>query len=351
MLGFSAMHARLLRLAVLSGVAGSGALAACGARTGLLVPSAVLDGGGEGADVVDGGLLSPDAPLPPIDATVPVVPNEPNDCVDAGSTLIYLVTSQNTLYSFYPPAAEFVRIGTIACPTPAPEWQPFSMAVDRAGRAYVLFSDQNAAQEPGQLFRVSTANADCSKLAYVGGQDGFGTFGMGFVGNADGVTETLYVALNIPSGSSAAPQLGVLDVTNFQISMVANISPTNIVNGELTGTGDGRLFAFYAADCTGTPPAPPVCSSSAIAQLDPLSGRALGNDPLTALPQTAETPSGISGWAFAFWGNDFYLFTTDPGTAGSIVTRFSPSDGSQVRVATVPELVVGAGVSTCAPQQ
>jgi hypothetical protein len=273
--------------------------------------------------------------------------------VDAGSTLIYLVTSQNTLYSFYPPAATFARIGTISCPTPGLEWQPFSMAVDRQGRAYVLFSymGEQLPPPPGELFRVSTANADCSKLAYVGGQDGFGTFGMGFVGNADGVTETLYVALNIPLGSSAAPQLGVLDVTNFQISMVANISPTNILNTELTGTGDGRLFAFYGADCTGTPPAQRVCSSSAIAQLDPLSGKALGNDPLAALPQTAETPNGISGWAFAFWGNDFYLFTTDPGTAGSIVTRFSPTDGSQTRVATLPELIVGAGVSTCAPQE
>jgi hypothetical protein len=304
-----------------------------------------MDGGGEGADVVDGGFPSPDAPLPPIDAAVPIVPN---DCVDAGSTLIYLVTSENTLYSFYPPAAEFVRIGTIACPTPAPAWQPFSMAVDREGTAYVLFSDMDPMpRPPGRLFRVSTANADCSALPYVGGQDGFSTFGMGFVGNADGGAETLYIALSTPEGSTAAPKLGVLDVSNFQISMVADISPANIVGAELTGTGDGRLFAFYATDCA--PGDALVCSSSAIAQLDPMSGKALGNDNLSALPQTA--PNGMGGWAFAFWGNDFYLFTTDPGTAGSIVTRFSPSDGSQARVATLPELIVGAGVSTCAPQQ
>jgi hypothetical protein len=346
------MNPRLLRLAVIGSLVGSGSLAACGARTGLLVPGTgsdggspgfASDGGGEGADVVDAGSLSPDAPIPTIDAAAHVAPS---DCVDAGSTLIYLVTSQNTLLSFYPPAAAFTRIGTISCPSPPGGTGPFSMAVDREGTAYVLFADSNGPDEtPGQLFRVSTANAACAKLPYVGGQDGFDAFGMGFVGNADGVTETLWVALDTPPTPSAAPKLGVLDVANFQISMVENVSPTDIHNAELTGTGDGRLFAFYAADCTGSST---NCSTSAIAQLDPLSGKALGNDTLTALPQTL---SGNGGWAFAFWGDDFYLFTTDPETAGSIVTRFSPTDGSQTRVATLPELIVGAGVSTCAPQQ
>jgi hypothetical protein len=129
--------------------------------------------------------------------------------------------------------------------------------------------------------------------------------------------------------------------------MLANITPTNIVNAELTGTGDGRLFAFYAQG-----------ASSAIAQLDPSTGRAVGNDNLSALPQ--KLPAGVmgmhtSGWAFAFWGNDFYLFTTDltdlTPTGGSVVTRFNPADGSQATVTRLPELIVGAGVSTCAPQQ
>jgi hypothetical protein len=330
------MNARLFRLALLvGGVVGPGALAACGARTGLLVPLPLADGGIVGTDADDAGSFSPDAPIPPIDATPGVVPN---DCPDAGDTLIYLVTSRSSLYSFYPPTAQFARIGALSCPTPPPSgsgWQPFSMAVDRQGTAYVLFSDGGAG---GQLFRVSTATAACASLPYVGGQDGFDTFGMGFVGNTDGGAETLYVALNTEQ-TDAAPKLAVLDVANFQLSMVETITPADIASAELTGTGDGRLFAFYE-----------LGASSAIAQLDPSTGRALGNDDLTALPQML--PSGTSGWAFAFWGNDFYLFTTDPaGTGGSIITRFDPADGSQTMVATLPELIVGAGVSTCAPQQ
>jgi hypothetical protein len=324
---------------------GCGALASCGARTGLLVPTsiAVDDGGGSGsgdaesvADATDDSpIVSPDAPVPLIDASPGIMPN---NCPDAGSTLIYIVTSGNGLYSFYPPSSQFHRIGRLSCSTPTPAWAPFSMAVDRQGRAYVLFTDGNPTTPLGQLFRVSTANASCASIpAYAAGQDGFETFGMGFVGNADGVTERLFVALNT-NGTTAPPQLGVLDVTTFRLGMVKNITPTSIASAELTGTGDGRLFGFYSQG-----------ASSAIAQLDPTTGTALANDNLTALPQTL---NGNGGWAFAFWGSDFYLFTTDPaGNGGSIATRFNPADRSQTQVAALSELIVGAGVSTCAPQE
>jgi len=310
----------------------------------LRVLGVVADGGE--LENLDGGALdspvpadspgpSPDAPIPTIDAAPGIVPN---DCPDAGDTLIYLVTSGNSLLSFYPPTSQFTRIGQLNCPAPDPTWQPFSMAVDRQGRAYVLFS--NGDQTMGQLFRVSTANAACSRIpAYAGGQDGFQTFGMGFVGNPDGGAETLFVALNTET-TDAAPRLAALDVTDFRLRMAVNISPPTIASAELTGTGDGRLFAFYEQG-----------ASSAIAQLDPSTGRALANDNLTALPQM-ENGVMVSGWAFAFWGSDFYLFTTNPAlTGGSIVTRFDPSDGSQTTVAELSELIVGAGVSTCAPQE
>ena len=55
------------------------------------------------------------------------------------------------------------------------------------------------------------------------------------------------------------------------------------------------------------------------------------------------------GWAFAFWGGDFYMFHAPNGN--SIVTRYRPSDDSLTQVATLPSIIVGAGVSTCAPQQ
>jgi hypothetical protein len=56
-----------------------------------------------------------------------------------------------------------------------------------------------------------------------------------------------------------------------------------------------------------------------------------------------------SGWAFAFWGGNFYTFTAPGGS--TVVTRFDPNDGSIVQVAQTSDVIVGAGVSTCAPQQ
>jgi hypothetical protein len=55
-----------------------------------------------------------------------------------------------------------------------------------------------------------------------------------------------------------------------------------------------------------------------------------------------------SGWAFAFWGGDFWVFTAPAGD--SRITRFRPSDGSVTTVVdSLGAIIVGAGVSTCAP--
>jgi hypothetical protein len=131
-----------------------GMVAACGSRTGLLIPPPEHDATAPdvAADVPEGEpdvFEEPDAALeagsdaaeedapPMIEETVDI-------CPDAGSTLVYLMTSQNVLVSFYPPTATFTTIGTIICPDPGTD-TPFSMAVDRAGIAYVVF-------ESGSLF-------------------------------------------------------------------------------------------------------------------------------------------------------------------------------------------------------
>jgi hypothetical protein len=49
---------------------------------------------------------------------------------------------------------------------------------------------------------------------------------------------------------------------------------------------------------------------------------------------------------------DFYTFTAPQGrSTSSVVTRYRPSDGTIVQVASTPGLtIMGAGVSTCAPE-
>jgi hypothetical protein len=318
------------------------AFAACGARTGLLTPTEAGAPADAGADVADVTVDVPEEPDAAVEADAAQEPEEdvapfpdgPNNCPDAGSTLVYLITQQNVLMSFYPPTTAFTSIGTINCPDPG-GGTPFSMAVSRSGVAYVVFTS-------GNLFRVSTLTAACVATPFVSGATAFPPqFGMGF--SADGRDagtdggETLYVAGD-PGWSTMMPgpaSLASIDTTSYALHVVGPFLPT-ILEPELTGTGAGNLYGFWAPDTT---------SDTSIVQIDKPSAQVT---PVVTLPGV--TFGG--GWAFSFWGGDFYVFTA-PGGMGSssIVTRYRPSDGSITQVATAPGVtIVGAGVSTCAPQ-
>lgn len=320
-----------LVLALPVAAAALGALASCGARTGLLSPDE--EQAVDGAAPFDGSRFrdatrfvdvyeSPEADtgldvIPPIDVIVPTDAFR-SQCVDAAATLIYVITEQYDLYSFDPSSLAFTNIGAIACPS-APGATPFSMAVDERGIAYIVFND-------GNLYRVSTATAACEATAFTPGQNGFTTFGMGFSADTTDTGETLFVA------SDGNSELGSIDVTSFTLTPVGGFNP--VINmAELTGTGAGQLFGFYSTDP----------GDSAIAQIDKATAAVTNVTPLPGVAQG-------SGWAFAFYGGDFYLFTA-PSAPGSTVTRFRPSDNSITVLTTLPETIVGAGVSTCAPAQ
>jgi hypothetical protein len=246
-----------------------------------------------------------------------------SDCSEE-SKLVYVVSRENDLYSFAPAEGRFTRIGPLACPSTS---NPFSMAVDRAGTAWVLYAD-------GLLFKVSTKDASCATTTYVTGQAGFQLLGMGFAADAPGSTrETLYVS------DIGGKGLGKLDPVTLTLTPIGGYDgPLAGRSAELTGTGDGRLYGFFT-----TAPAQVAQitkGSGAIASAAPMQGVTTGTD-----------------WAFSFWGGDFYLYTAQIQTGGlpmdavgSDVTRYRPSDGSVVVVQKgIGFRIVGAGVSTCAP--
>lgn len=306
---------------------------ACGSRTGLwgtddddfeLLPDGGVrvDASADTSVVLDASV--PEV-LPPIDAQPPRDANRV-DCPDAEATLIYVVTSENELYSFFPTDGSFKFISNIACPAP-PGDTPFSMAVDRKGVAYVQFTDK-------RLYRVSTATGACIGTSFQPDQQGFGQFGMGYATNDVGPTEFLFVAGTRDNNQVTSPGLARVDPTTFALTKVGNFVP-DIARAELTGTGDGRLFAFYTKGVNNGPP-------SFIGEINTTTARVVAETPFPTVDQG-------NGWAFAFWGGDFYMFTAPGG--GSDVTRYRPSDNSVSVVATLPTRIVGAGVSTCAPAQ
>ncbi|MBK6512676.1 MAG: hypothetical protein IPG04_00815 [Polyangiaceae bacterium] len=237
-----------------------------------------------------------------------------DDCSEA-SKLIYIIGQGNQLYSFAPQTLTVTPIGVVSCPSGGAT--PFSMAVDRSGTAWVIFSD-------GHLFTVDVATAACAATSYQPNQQGLSTFGMGFVATTPGSdVEELFVADYFGSGIAA------LDTSTLTLGPLRDYDQL-YTGAELTGTGDARLFGFFQGF--------PII----ISEIDKSSGAILSQAP-------QPTINIGSGWAFAFWGGDFWLFT-NPSGVGSQIDRYRPSDGTTTTVFTgIGDNIVGAGVSTCAP--
>ena len=287
-------------------------VAACGARTGLLAPEpsdAAADAKHDAHDAAAEDAIEEDV----ADVVFPDVPII-SDCPDAGATLVYVLGSQNELYSFFPPTLTFKSIGTIACPGPS---SPNSMAVTRSGIAFTNFLD-------GHLFEISTANAACKATTYQPNQKGWTTYGMGYAGIADG-GETLFVAGNTNGGQSLG--LGMIDTTAFTLGVVGQFNP-HLPNCELSGTGGGQLFGFC-----------PQGTGSLLVEIDPANANVISTHTLNA-------GTNATSFAFAFWGGDFWIFT---GNGNSTVTEYDPVTKKESNVTTAPIEIVGAGVSTCAP--
>jgi len=308
------MRARsLLSLWVLAGAVGCGTT---GAGTG----NPFADAGNVSHDATpDTGarkLASDSGTLPTGDATAPSGDaSVPSDCAD-GTDLVYVVSSSdNSLYSFYPPTLAFTKVGVLACDSMT---SPFAMSVARDGYAWVNYDD-------GQVFRVSLKDATCSATGFTPGQHGFTTFGMGFSANATGSSaETLFVCWT--------QGLAQIDTTSLVLTPVGTMPGLDITSGcDLTGNGAGALFSFITQPTQWT-----------LAQLDKVT-----SGPMWQRSLTPPIPAG-GAWGTSFWGGDLYLYTAP--TGNSIVWRYRPSDQTTVQlVSDVGFTIVGAGESTCVP--
>ena len=238
------------------------------------------------------------------EASAVTLPADAKECTQE-TKQIYVVATDKTLYRFYPDTLVFTRIGVLGCPTTA---GTFSMAIDRRGTAWVEYTD-------GRLYAVNTTNATCTPTAFVPGQTGFTTFGMGYAKNGDTANgETLYVA-----GSG----LAALDTKTFQLDFLGSLT---FGRTELTGL-DTSLYAFSVG-------------SGVVAGLNKTTGS-------TETTYRTSATDADNAFAFAQWGGDFWLFT---GSDHTTVTRYSPiTDVSTVMVPDTGMLIVGAGSSTCAP--
>jgi hypothetical protein len=242
---------------------------------------------------------------------------------------VYLVDSNYQFIKFEPETMTFTPLGALSCPSGLGA-TPNSMAVDRNGIAWVNYSD-------GQVYHVDVVTLACTASGYPAGQQGFTTFGMGFVSDSAGSTdETLYVT-DTSAGGGGASRVATIDTDTLALTPIGNIS----VQPEFTGTGLGELWAF-APPGQGT-------STGVVQQLDKSNASTLQNFPLS-LPQPDPFALGTA-WAFAAWGGFFYVFYQGP-VATTDVYIFDPNSGTANKNRNLANLrIVGAGVSTCAPTE
>ena len=243
-----------------------------------------------------------------------------------GTQYVYLLDLAGVLHRFDPPTLTLSKVGALDCPAP-PNVSPFSMAVDRNGHAWVVYGD-------GSLYQVDTSNAVCKPTAFVPNQAGFLTFGMGFSTQGPGSTiDTLFVTHDSLDASVALKGLATIDTNTLVLTPIAEYDALSGREGELTGTGDGRLFGIFE----GMP--------FVVAEIEKGSAKILSQAPQAPI----QFPPRAANIAFAFWGGDFYVFAglalyTD-------VYRYRPSTGTTTLERSYSQLIIGAGVSTCAPTE
>ncbi|MFZ6184120.1 hypothetical protein [Nannocystis pusilla] len=258
--------------------------------------------------------------------------NEPEagcPCAE-GTELVYVLSDVGSLWSFDPKSGAFAFIADIHC---GGMTETYSMGVSRKGRAWIQYWN-------GDLYTVDLNDAsdpvECKDPGFVPDNPMFPQFGMAFVANSlNDPCDKLYAHSGI-SPDLQGPDVGALGVIDPQTLKLSTIAGIDYAWGELTGTGTGRLFAFQGS------------SPALLTEYDKATGDIIDVLPLPGLQSE-------SAFAFAWWGGDFYLFTS----TGDFVTNsevwhldFDNSDDSDQALTLLtqaPIRIVGAGVSTCAP--
>lgn len=245
-------------------------------------------------------------------------------CTQAGQ-FIYTVDGDGRFSRFDPRTLSYLDIGPLNCPTTG---TPFSMNVDQNAIAWVIFSDR-------RLYRVDTADGSCTATSYQPDQSGFGTYGMGSTFDSSTGVDTLF--LSTLRNADGRSWLGSLAFPSLTVTPLGPISEGNV---ELTGTGDGQLWAFAPPNGGAVP---------TLARVDPRNGQSLERYELRSI-------NSLGGWAIKFFGGAFFVFI---GSDVWKVERSSLDPANQPQPLSMPTRVlvspgrdiVGAGVSTCAPIQ
>lgn len=241
----------------------------------------------------------------------------------AASQLLYVMSTATgpnnevDIYSFDPPSKVFTKVATTDCNAVG---QANSMAIDRNLVAYLNFI--------GGIYKFDLTKKTGCQNSGISLPSGFTQVGMGYSSDAPGSSaETLYI-----DGIGGGGLAKIVNNAVVPIGKFANDPNISGQSAELTGTGDAKLFGYFTTS-----------PNVRVAGLDKTNANVLSDDVLSGFPPPAD-------WAFSFWGGDFYLYSSN-GFSNSKVVHYTPSTKA-VDLSYVPDvgfIIIGAGVSTCAP--
>ncbi len=253
-----------------------------------------------------------------------------------GSQWIYTLDQVGLLSTFDPRTLSFTDLGFLNCPVTDPLATPFSMAVDQSAIAWVEYVDTSLTGPLSgnqALFRVDPATLQCTATSFQPDPN-LDDFGMGFVFDPATGIDTLYVSGMTNAAFNSTNPLdkpSTLATISFPSLALTPVGPIALGAPELTGTGDGQLWGF-------APARESTRQADTVAQLDPATGNALVTYTYGSL--------GTGGYAVKFWGGSLWIFV------GSTVWQVDRTNGSlSEAIANTGRVIVGAGVSTCAPLQ
>jgi len=247
-------------------------------------------------------------------------PDGNNGCAHGAESVYTVDYSYNHIYMFDAPTKTFSDLGGLFCPT-ASSALPFSMGVDRSAIAWVLYTS-------GELFKVDLNNhLACTKTTWASPM-GLMQFGMGFsTDTPGGMTDSLFISGNTLSAPFSY-ELARVDPSNLSATMVAS----EMKLAEMTGNGNAELWGFM-----------PNTTMTHVVQFDKTNGSLIKDfsEPMIARMNP--------GYAFAHWGGDYWVFIYGTGETTTVYQVDGMTGAITSTTPTPGHVLVGAGVSTCAP--
>ena len=235
--------------------------------------------------------------------------------------LVYVIDQIAARLSQFDPATKtFTDLGYLNCPTQAGA-TPFSMSVDRGGNAWVLYNS-------GELFSVAVNGLACAKIPWTS-PNNLKVFGMGFSSDQPGGdAETLYI-----NGGLSQTQASFTLASVNPSTMTTTVLGSEPALAEMTGTGNAELWGFF-----------PEATTAQVMKFDKTNGTIAMSFPEPTLAGT------MTGYAFAHWGGDYWVFLIKNSEASTTVYQVDGMTGAITSTTpTTGRVIVGAGVSTCAP--